>query len=203
MSIQQSHRNSTFSCYNDWWKEAIQINLKENRNPVVISGIIGLCLLVLLLFIGFGHHKGQVIELTVSPQSTIYGKNTKQHFYYIIDRHNQIYGETNNKEKALNAGKNVKKSLSTKRSEHSLLYSHPFANYPVNEIGSYKKSNGSYILNTKQISYNDAKTNKTIIDKTSSNNYTKLTLKSSGHYTRIQKTNSASIHENGTWKIIK
>lgn len=162
----------------------------------------------MLLFIGFGHHKGQVIELTVSPQSTIYGKTTKQHFYYIIDRRNQIYGETNNKEKALNAGKNVKKSLSMKKSEHSLLYSHPFTNYPVNEIGSYKKNNDSYILTTKRISYNDTKTNKTAINKVSSNNYTKLTLKSNGHYTRIQKINAdstkgASIHENGTWQIIK
>lgn len=93
-----------------------------------------------------GHHPGRVIEL----QSGNVSSNT----YYVIAKHGDQYGFTTNKDRAMKAAKNVKKSLANKNSHSSLLYMASNNQYgDQNTIGTFTQKGQTYTFNPSNSSF--------------------------------------------------
>lgn len=183
-------------CYNKGiklTKEAIFIEVKNNKNLIVVSSVIGLCLLVILLVFGFGHHPGKVYEATTS----INGQETPTKTYYVFDERNHLYGSTTDRKKALEAGHNVRKSLNNDEviKKSMLYFKTNIKDGDKTEIGNYQEKNNRYSLEAVKNSISDNKT-KPSIAKASSNTYTELDV----HDNRV--TIKTLVAGNGKWDTV-
>ena len=167
--------------------------MKDNKNLIVIGGIVGLCLLVIALVFGFGHHPGKVYEATTS----INGQGTSTKTYYIFDERNHLYGSTSDRKKALKAGHNVRKSLNNDEGiKKSMLYFKTnIKDGDKTEIGNYQEKNNRYSLEAVKNSVSDSKT-KPSVAKASPNTYTELDV----HGNRV--TIKTLVAGNGKWDTV-
>ena len=94
----------------------------------------------------FGHHPGRVIQLQSG--------NVNTSTYYVIAKHGNQFGFTNNKDRAMKAAKNVKKSLVNKKGHNSLLYMASNEQYgDQNTIGTFTQKGQTYTFNPSNSSF--------------------------------------------------